>query len=114
MQHAGDVGCSKRLVSSVDVTAPILSPWAQADAVPMIENHDSVDLFVGCDVGEGYTTPSPLIGPVAARAAEAGAPRARAPSAPAPVTAPAPAPACPRDADFCLKSQVLQQKVASR
>ena len=48
-----------RLVSSVAVTAPMLSPLAQADAVLLIENHDSVDVFVGGDVGEGYTTPSP-------------------------------------------------------
>ena len=49
----------KRLVSSVDLTAPALSPLAQADAVLLIEYYDRVDVFVGGDVGEGYTTPSP-------------------------------------------------------
>ncbi len=47
-------------------------------------------------------------------------PRARTPTTPpartrAPAHAPPPpAPVCRRDADFCLKSQVLQQKVASQ
>lgn len=43
----------KRLVSSVDVTAPALSPLAQADAVLLIEKHDGVDMFVGGDVFVG-------------------------------------------------------------
>ena len=43
----------KRLVSSVDVTAPALSPLAQADAALLIENHDGVDVFVGGDVFVG-------------------------------------------------------------
>ena len=43
----------KRLVSSVDVTAPVLSALAQADAVLLIENYDGVDVFAGGDVFAG-------------------------------------------------------------
>ena len=124
------MGAWKRLVSSVDLTAPALSPLAEADAVLLIEHYDSVDLFVGGDVGEG----TPRRRPESSRpqpaqpTAAAHQPRPRAPANPATRTSttptartrapahapPPPAPVCRRDADFRLKSQVLQQKVASQ
>ena len=145
----------KRLVSSVDATAPALSPLAQADAVLLIEKHDGVDMFVGGDVFVGehhavapnravrrparpYAVEMPISvsnlrfcnrkwhlrgEPRGGRGGTHAKTHAKAHAcshAPAPYRAPVPAPprlpvpVRRRDADFCLKSQVLQQKVASR